>query len=125
VRSMGPYQGKERFLQFLSTIVRNCGFDQLRKDKRSRTIPGADDLPDIASAECTAEDALMLRRRLNEAVARLPHKLRVVVELRYADDLSYEEIAVALNRPLGTVRSRLADAHARLFKMLLARRETP
>jgi RNA polymerase sigma-70 factor, ECF subfamily len=44
----------------------------------------------------------------------LPIKLRATVVLRYYHDLSYEELAEALGCPIGTVRSRLHAAHARL-----------
>jgi RNA polymerase sigma-70 factor (ECF subfamily) len=53
-------------------------------------------------------------RRIWQAVQRLPIKLRAAVVLRYYHDLSYEELALALGCPIGTVRSRLHAAHARL-----------
>jgi len=54
------------------------------------------------------------QRRIWCAVQRLPLKLRAVVVLRYYHDLSYDEIASTLGCPIGTVRSRLHAAHARL-----------
>lgn len=48
------------------------------------------------------------------AVARLPRRQREVVLLHAWADLTYEEIARALGVPIGTVRSRLARARARL-----------
>ena len=54
------------------------------------------------------------QRRIWAAVGRLPIRLRVAVVLRYYHDLSYAEIAAALGCPVGTVRSRLHAAHARL-----------
>jgi RNA polymerase sigma-70 factor (ECF subfamily) len=48
------------------------------------------------------------------AVARLPRRQREVVLLYAWADLSYEEIARALDLPIGTVRSRLARARASL-----------
>ena len=58
------------------------------------------------------------QREVWQAVQRLPLKLRAAVVLRYYQDLSYEEIAQALSCPIGTVRSRLAAAHARLREVL-------
>jgi RNA polymerase sigma-70 factor, ECF subfamily len=52
--------------------------------------------------------------RIWRAVQRLPLKLRAAVVLRYYHDLSYEELAQALACPVGTVRSRLHAAHAKL-----------
>ena len=47
---------------------------------------------------------------VNAAVAELPEDMRVAVSLREIDGLSYEEIAEAMNSPVGTVRSRIFRA---------------
>ena len=49
---------------------------------------------------------------------RLPERLRGPVLLFYGADLSVEEVASALHRPIGTVKRQLADARARLLVML-------
>jgi RNA polymerase sigma-70 factor (ECF subfamily) len=51
---------------------------------------------------------------LREAIAGLPPPAREALELRLRDGLSYEEIAVVLEIPVGTVRSRLHSAMHRL-----------
>ncbi len=55
---------------------------------------------------------------MSTAVERLSPKLRMVVLLRYFDDLSYDEIARALGCSAGTVASRLNRAHAVLARTL-------
>jgi RNA polymerase sigma factor (sigma-70 family) len=57
-------------------------------------------------------------RRLAAALARLPAELRDTLLLAAWGDLSYEEIAVALGVPVGTVRSRLSRARSRLRRTL-------
>jgi RNA polymerase sigma-70 factor (ECF subfamily) len=52
------------------------------------------------------------------ALAALPHKYRVILELCYFDQLSYEEIADALDLPLNTVRTRLRRAKQQLAKAI-------
>jgi RNA polymerase sigma-70 factor (ECF subfamily) len=59
------------------------------------------------------------------AVARLPRRQREVVLLHAWADLSYEQIAVALGLPVGTVRSRLSRARRRLSDAPLALTEEP
>ena len=52
------------------------------------------------------------------AIASLPEKFKSVIVLRDVEDLPYEEIADALEIPVGTVRSRLHRARAILFAKL-------
>ena len=58
------------------------------------------------------------QRDVDAAVARLRDKLRDVVLLRYSAGLSYEQIAVTLEIPTGTVKRRLFDAMERLRQSL-------
>jgi RNA polymerase sigma-70 factor, ECF subfamily len=59
-----------------------------------------------------------LQREVRAAVMRLSDKLRAVVILHDLEGLSYEEIATALEIPLGTVKSRLFNARAELRELL-------
>jgi RNA polymerase sigma-70 factor, ECF subfamily len=58
------------------------------------------------------------RAIIQQAVSQLPAKLRAVVALRYAEELSYEEIALVLGCAPGTVASRLSRALAELQSRL-------
>jgi RNA polymerase sigma-70 factor (ECF subfamily) len=60
----------------------------------------------------------LLREDLERAVAALPEAQRVVVVLSDLEELTYSEIAAALEIPVGTVRSRLARARSALQKRL-------
>jgi RNA polymerase sigma-70 factor (ECF subfamily) len=51
-----------------------------------------------------------LRQTVEKTVAGLPDELRTAITLREADGLSYEEIAQAMDCPVGTVRSRIFRA---------------
>jgi RNA polymerase sigma-70 factor (ECF subfamily) len=53
-------------------------------------------------------------------VDRLPEHYRIVVMLRHQEDLSYEEIAEALDLPLGTVKARIHRARALLRGLIEA-----
>ena len=69
--------------------------------------------PEARSAEAT-EDA----QRVRQAVASLPEEHRMVIELRFFAGAALDEIAAALDCPLGTVKSRLHYALAALRLVL-------
>ena len=61
----------------------------------------------------TPENLLMSRQvadTVNQSLEKLPEELRTAISLREMDGLSYEEIATAMNCPIGTVRSRIFRA---------------
>jgi RNA polymerase sigma-70 factor (ECF subfamily) len=58
---------------------------------------------------------------LREAIERLTPASRIVLQLRDWEDMSYDEIADVLAVPVGTVRSRLHNARARLAQELAMR----
>ncbi|MBI5762288.1 MAG: RNA polymerase sigma factor [Planctomycetes bacterium] len=90
---------------WLIGIARNVIRNRLRAQKVRRTVPLD---PDVAAAAKHSEDDRLDEMR--RAIARLPEALRETLDLRLAHDLSYEEIAAALQIPIGTVRSRIHNA---------------
>jgi len=56
---------------------------------------------------------------VNGALQRLPNGFRVVLLMVDVDDMSYEEVAAALQCPIGTVRSRLSRARKLLYAELI------
>jgi RNA polymerase sigma-70 factor (ECF subfamily) len=71
-----------------------------------------DDDPEVAAEQAE------LRRSLWRAVGRLADIHRQVIVLRYGHDLSYDEIAQALDTNVGTIKSRLNAAHRKLQEMM-------
>ena len=59
-----------------------------------------------------------LATSVQQAIATLPTKLRAAILLRYFEDLSYSDMARALNCSIGTVASRLNRGHRLLAKKL-------
>ena len=97
---------------WLFGVARHVGLDALRR-RRCVELPA-----DVASPEDAETDDRM--DRVRQAVARLPCDQRETLELRLADELTYEEIAAALEIPVGTVRSRLHHAVRQLRELLTA-----
>lgn len=103
---------------WLIGIARNL----LRRERRRRTQRRETELRDVESpVAADAEDERLDSMR--RAICRLPTPQREVVELRLQDDLSYAEIAEALQIPIGTVRSRLHHAVAALRERMASIRK--
>lgn len=102
---------------WLRAIVRNCCLMRLRA---RREIPLPDGLPLVSGL--TPEAAIernALRDWVWQAIEDLSPSLRRVVMLRYFSEVStYEDIAVACEVPVGTVRSRLNQARVKLAAAL-------
>jgi RNA polymerase sigma-70 factor (ECF subfamily) len=101
---------------WLYRVVVNACLSRLRGDRvwRERSDDEAlERVPAAADPQHDAEDA-ELGRCLLGALERLPEHLRVPVVLRYYSGLAEREIAVAIQRRPGTVKSRLSEARRRL-----------
>ena len=106
-QTFNPSKGK--LTTWLHRITVNKCMERRRKKKLASVSLEGLDLPGAQ----TTDDILVSRQeyeRLIEAMNSLDTKYRVVLILRYFDDLSYEEIAQAVSIPLGTVKSRLNQA---------------
>lgn len=116
---IGQFQGDAEFSTWLYRVTTNACVDEQRKRRRflpfgaaAFTEPRARGAQEerVAGAELTGAVA--------RAVASLKPKLRVVMLLKYFEELSYEEIAAALGCSPGTVASRLNRGHRILARKL-------
>jgi RNA polymerase sigma-70 factor (sigma-E family) len=71
-----------------------------------------DDLPDSPAADATGDADL--RDVVQRAIDRLPRQMRAAVMLRFYDDMTEPEVAAALGISVGTVKSTVARAVAKL-----------
>jgi len=133
-RRLGQYTPQFAFSTWLFKIASNNGIDFIRKkriralsldtgfrneDGDSMEIAVTDDQPDPI-------EALERKERLNlmrDVVTRLKPRYRTLIELRYFEEYSYEEIAEELDLPLGTVKAQLFRARDFLFQILKNTRE--
>jgi RNA polymerase sigma-70 factor (ECF subfamily) len=121
MREMTRFRGDAAFSTWLYRLVVNACVDRSRSRRR-------DVVEDPVVLERIAADAsheeLFARHEVaasvQSAIGTLPAKLRAAILLRYFEDLSYAEMATALNCSIGTVASRLSRGHR-----LLARKLTP
>ena len=122
IDGMAKYRGDAAFSTWLYRIVVNACVDRSRRWRpEASTEPAI--LDEMPARELSHEEQLVrgeLARSVQDAIAALPARLRLPILLRYFDDLSYAEMAAALNCSIGTVSSRLSRGHR-----LLARRLAP
>ncbi|MBV9381288.1 MAG: RNA polymerase sigma factor [Streptosporangiaceae bacterium] len=92
--------------------------DEVRRYRLQAAAGPPVDLPDYAERIVASVTAQSIRSQLAEALAAIPGGDRDVLLLVAWEDLSYDEVARALAIPVGTVRSRLHRARARLRQSL-------
>ena len=126
-RALAQFRGDAQFYTWLYRIAVNTAKKQLLELKRdplvfqSQMKSGEDDetsapereLNSGASDSETPEAILAskeIAQAVNAAMDALPEELRLAITLREIEGLSYEEIATALECPIGTVRSRIFRA---------------
>jgi len=102
-------------LGIANNVVRRQWRNQRRYRDALERVRGVGPTPNDLEAEAIARlDAIQRLREGGEAIRKLPRREREVLALLAWSDLSYGEIAAALELPIGTVRSRLARARTRL-----------
>lgn len=100
---------------WIFTIARNARIDRLRKGS-SQPYEDIDDMELVSDAPNAEDETLAGQQavRVRSALDELPNEQREVIELAYLHDVSQSEIASRLSLPLGTVKSRLRLAYAKL-----------
>jgi RNA polymerase sigma-70 factor (ECF subfamily) len=132
-QKLDQYRGGS-FKAWMLRIVTNTCYDTLRARKRRPTssLDSEDEDTDSehdARLQDTAErpEAYVLRKELagaiQSAIELLPADQRTALVLADIEGLDYEEIAEVTNSALGTVKSRLSRARAKMRDMLLAQKE--
>jgi len=123
-RALHQFRGDAQFYTWLYRIAVNTAKKALMELKRDPTVSEAawrtsddDDETSRPGNEPTTDEtpesvlaAKEIGAVVNAAMDALPPDLREAVILREIEGLSYEEIAVAMNCPIGTVRSRIFRA---------------
>jgi RNA polymerase sigma-70 factor (ECF subfamily) len=119
------FKGNSAFTTWLYRIITNCYLDH-HKRERARQHDSLDERLDSGSGEVVREiedptmapDALAERnereRVIQRALEKLPEYQRAMLVMFHAEALSYDQIAEALDLPLGTVKSRLNRARQTL-----------
>jgi RNA polymerase sigma-70 factor, ECF subfamily len=122
MREIARFRGDAAFSTWLYRLVVNACVDRARS--RRGDVVGEDPatLDALAALPSLSHEEMFVRREVatfvQRAVATLPPKLRAAILLRYFEDLSYSDMASALNCSMGTVASRLSRGHRLLARKL-------
>ena len=127
-RALGTFRGDSAFYTWLYRIAINTAKNALVSSRR-RPVDFDLDLQDpdqydrhAKLKEADTPEGVLLTDEIREVVERaleqLPEDLRTAIVLRELEGLSYEEIAEAMDCPVGTVRSRIFRAREAIDKKL-------
>jgi RNA polymerase sigma-70 factor (ECF subfamily) len=118
------FRGQSQFRTWLYRIATNLCYNRLPNLRRSlndlgddmmENIPESDSIFDNPARELESNE---IKSYLQQAVEGLDENYRLLISMRYQNELSYEEIATTLNLPLGTVKTGIFRAKAQLRNAL-------
>ena len=114
------YSPEYTFGQWLYTIARNTFIDYVRK--RQDDLPIDEKFSSPASNTPTPEESVISmqqRTQIEHYLERLTPRYRTLIVMRFFDEYSYEEIAVKLSLPLGTVKTQIHRARERMCRLIV------
>ena len=127
-KNLHQYTIEYAFSTWLFRIAANNCIDFLRKRNRIQYadldsgVEESGSFPaNIASTNPGPEEMVIAKQKIKlmrEVVEKLKPHYRALVEMRYFQELSYEEIAIELDLPLGTVKAKLFRARDFLYNIL-------
>ncbi|MCU0316905.1 MAG: sigma-70 family RNA polymerase sigma factor [Fimbriimonadaceae bacterium] len=131
--ALNNFRGQSAFGTWLYRIITNCYLDLKKKDKSrylvslegqtdsgqevERQIPDVRPGPDLEAEKSAREEVVQ------KALDQMPEYQRAMLVMYHVEMLSYEEIAEALDLPIGTVKSRLNRARLALRELLSSDQE--
>jgi len=110
-RKLDDLESAAHVVFWLRKVTSDRCIDHVRK-RGSRTTVSLEDAAEPSIAEKQGDP--LLNRRLRQLLATLPEKPRMVMVLRYQEDLTPDEIAALLEMPVRTVKSHLQRSLAML-----------
>lgn len=125
---IGTYNPEYQFNTWLIAIAKNVHIDMLRKRKSSLFVEITDEEDqqayNIADTSPSAEDELITEQnlsRLLQYIKELKPHYQEIIQLRYFQELSYQEISEQLNEPLSNVKIKLLRAKKLLAEIIQKR----
>ena len=123
-RGLPSFRGDSQLGTWIYRLAVNAALSHRARRGTAAQPEASDDVESHVSAEPARGDAV-LRVRIERALARLPVGYRTVIVLHDVEGLEHEEVAQILGCHVGTSKSQLHKARARLREMLAADGITP
>ncbi|OEG00230.1 RNA polymerase sigma factor SigW [Vulcanibacillus modesticaldus] len=111
------YDEKYKFSTWIYKIATNLSIDRIRKRRTTYSLDdywneeeGLDWYTRLPNQSIGPEESIISNEEINQvhkAILNLPEKYRVIMTLRYVEDLSIKEISEIVNLPISTVKTRL------------------
>ncbi len=117
---LADYSPNYTFGQWIYTIARNTLVDHVRRRADDVSIDNKFIAP-IATTPSPEESVIINQRtaHFEASLAELSDDYRQIIEMRFLEEYSYEEIAERLGRPLNTIKTQIRRAKAAVCKMIL------
>lgn len=123
------YNADYTFGQWVYTIARNLFIDYARRKRSAGSTVSIDSntTGEMINPACdmpNPEERIISRQRsslLDNLLEELPAHYRIMIQLRFIKEYSYEEIAEQLGMPIGTVKTQIHRARERLCRLITAR----
>ncbi len=119
--SLSEFRGESKFFTYLYKIATNYSLNHLSKKKRETQRSTDIETIDIAADDKSSGELIddtARTRLLEEAIGNLPEQQRAVFNMRYYDDLSYEEISQITNKSVGGMKANYFHAVKNIQKFL-------
>jgi RNA polymerase sigma-70 factor, ECF subfamily len=117
-RSSNRFEGRSSFYTWLHTLTMNVTISFLRRNGHRKEVELNETIPSALPGADADYHRTEIRERVNAATTKLSAEQRTVLVLKELEGLEYHEIAELLNRPTGTVMSRLFYARRNLRSLL-------
>ena len=115
-RKAGEYRAAAQASTWIFGIAYRKSLKALSRELRAPEV--IDEAPETEELPADVVDRDGLHTAIRQAVMRLPPEHRAVVDLTFFFNKSYEEVAQILDCPVGTVKSRMFHARAKLRPLL-------
>lgn len=117
-RGLPYFRGESRLSTWIYRIVANVCAQEAARRPAPASLDDDRVRPPVPAAADRQFSDFELRERLEKAIARLPPNQRLLVAAHYLEGIQYEDLAEALDIPMGTVKTHLYRAKQQLRRML-------